>query len=175
MKEQDYVDAMLQEAFDLMSPFKTGGSDWANREAALRGKIVAYLGKRGKTVTLYGPGGGAGGPAAFGVGGAIIGPTFAFATGSGGRAGGSGMGGGGGTYVAVVTPGGNGFGSSPTHALQQAKSDGVPVCYAGGGGGGMEGYKDWTFPDGHTERLPADETPKWPKDNPLHDAIRANP
>jgi hypothetical protein len=74
----------------------------------------------------------------------------------------------------VSASGGNGFSSGTAHFMGRAKATGRPVCYAGGGGGGIKGYGDWIFPDGHTERLPAGETPKWPKDDPVRDAVRAN-
>lgn len=180
-KNENYVHSLLQEAFDALTPYKTGGSNEAERIADVRARIAAYLATHGG-LTLPHAGTG-GGPAKFGDGGTCVVATHGGSAGSGSRValhGGvtgivwCGPGGGGHAGQSVGATGVNGFGSSLDFARERAKEYGAPVCYAGGGGGGMESFKEWIFPDGHTERLPASETPKWPKDNPTRDAVHAN-
>jgi hypothetical protein len=50
-KEWADVDALLQETFDVLTPFQGGSSDEAKRKAALREKIARYLADRSKPVT----------------------------------------------------------------------------------------------------------------------------
>jgi hypothetical protein len=47
-KEWADVDALLQETFDVLTPFQGGSSDEAKRKAALREKIARYLAEKGK-------------------------------------------------------------------------------------------------------------------------------
>ena len=110
----------------------------------------------------FATGGSAGSSPGVALYGTLIGTTF------------YGPGGSGSAPQGVSASGCNGFSSGTAYGLERAKATGRPVCYAGGGGGGMPGYGDWIFPDGHSERLPAGEAPKWPKDNPTRDAVRAN-
>jgi hypothetical protein len=105
---------------------------------------------------------------------------------NGGAAGGSGIGGwvagnfqygaGGGSADGssnfTLTVGSNGV--CEGWLTQQAKALNKPVACGGGSGGGQPAYRIWVFPDGHTESLPLDETPRWPKDDPLRDAVEAN-
>lgn len=180
-KNESYVHSLLQEAFDALTPLKSGGSDEAERIAEVRAKIAGYLATHAG-LTLP-PSGGGGGPATFGDASTSVIATRGGSAGSGSRVDlhgvviGSvwcGPGGGGHAGQSLGAAGVNGFGSSLDFARERAKEYGAPVCYAGGGGGGMESFKEWIFPDGHTERLPAGEPPKWPKSNPLRDALLNN-
>lgn len=146
--ELHYVRRLLQEAFDLLTPIKPGGSDWCNREEALRSRIGCYLTTHGGlTLTGGGGGGGVGGWAAGG---------FKYVSGG-----------------ASVTTGFGGAGHD--QSLQRANELGKPVCFGGGGGGGQRSFAIWAFPDGHTETLEIGETPRWPKENPVRDAVMKQP
>jgi hypothetical protein len=153
MSNKPNGDELLREAFEVLTPYQCGSSDEANRKAELREKIARYLVTQGKPVA----GGGGGGPM-----------TFA----TGGSAGGSGVGGWP-TNRFICTSVGFG-GGGHDYALRRAKELGKPVLFGGGGGAGQQSFSIWIFPDGHTETMEVGETPRWPKENPVRDAVRAN-
>lgn len=152
LEKNGYVKLMLPNV-ELGDPPAFGNGGSAGGKGVGGWNACNFTGVAGGSSDSYGAGGGGSSYQAVG------------ATGSNGRASGS------------VMAGGGGGSAQSTNDLwiERAKALGKPVCVGGGGGAGLPGYGDWVFPDGHTERLPAGVTPKWPADTSVRDAILNNP
>lgn len=152
------AEELLREAFEVLHPYQGGSSDEANRKLALHEKIGRYLGEQGKPVVGGGAGGGApsGGDGAYGPP-AMFQGTTTFHVGNSLP-----------TIISVSMVDRN------KQEHEMAIKAGGPILTGSGGGGRGCSFSKWMFPDGHTETLPIDAEPEWPKGNPVRDAVDAN-